>query len=263
MTLTRINLSAGFLIGFYGAGIASAVPPHFEKLKFELIGQHINCTHCHVAEDSAELTAYGRAIGELDLNRSVPQRVRDLERSPKKPGDDVAPTADVDGDGIQNWVEILAGLNPSEKDESGDQTERIISVVSCHLCHTAVNEPGATQAERAPHNQFGAALADQNRGQRDQGRDGRLDILDRLKRVKSRDSDDDSVRNWDEIVLFYSAGDKNDVPSEEDVESIAKERKRRRPSKEGFGRDHPDNENVGSRDKANDRRARQRGGRRR
>jgi hypothetical protein len=161
---------------------------------------------------------------------------------------------DVDGDGVANWVEILAGTNPSSPDESVATHERIQRVISCNVCHTSVSQYAAPGEDRAPHNAFGDALEElgdqggarrgarrgrgreQNRGA---DRDGPSEPIEpRLKRLKGRDTDRDKVKNWDEISVFHHPADPDDTPDEASVAAARERLRARRKSDEGFGKVH-------------------------
>jgi hypothetical protein len=236
----------------YPAISALGKPVHFESLKLELIRRHITCTSCHVADDDAALVAYGKKIAAMGDDESVPQRVAILENELSRTASAdarkrAAGRKDVDGDGILNWVEILAGTSPSEPDERNELHERIERVISCTLCHTSVSDFPVPGREQAPHNAYGNALADagerkvkRNR-KRSKPRDddsAAIPILPRIKSTRGKDADRDKAKNWIEIQLFRHPADASDTPSSEDIAKVKEAKRKSGKRSSGFGEDH-------------------------
>ena len=215
-------------------------PIHFEDLKFTLLEENIRCTDCHGAAGQADLTPYGKKIAELGPERSIQERLREMEATPSLQATEdqlerEAPRIDVDGDGIPNWVEILAGTNPSEPGGLTDHQERIQRVVACTLCHLSVTAFGSTPEERAPHNEFGAALA---KLARQKSTDENQPILPRLERHRAKDTDRDKARDWDEITIFHHPAGADDTPAAEAIKAYKEMQRQRRKNNDGFGTVH-------------------------
>jgi hypothetical protein len=224
------------------SGGAIGKPIHFEQVKSQLIASRIRCADCHVSRDDPTLTAYGKLIGDLGAETPVADRVQETETSiPTTAPDDVRQKAagrvDVDGDGIPNWVEILAGTNPSQTDSRNPSHDRIDRVVSCQLCHESA-QSGGGDGDRAPHNAFGKAL--RGLGPKSVGADDRANhpILPRLKSRERSDTDKDKIKDWDEVLLFHHPADAADVPNAEAVKDAKRADRDRRKDDEGFGKVH-------------------------
>ncbi|NOS99237.1 MAG: hypothetical protein HOP29_01265 [Phycisphaerales bacterium] len=225
------------------ADVATGKPIHFEQVKSQLIASRIRCSDCHVSRDDQTLTAYGKLIGDLGAGTPMADRVQEAETSvPTAAPDDVRQKAagrvDVDGDGILNWVEILAGTNPSQTDSRNPSHERIDRVVSCQLCHESASSGGG-DGERAPHNAFGKALSGLGPKSGGGGNDrANHPILPRLKSRERSDTDKDKVKDWDEVLLFYHPADADDVPDAEAVKDAKRADRDRRKGDEGYGKVH-------------------------
>lgn len=223
--------------------LASGKPIHFEQVKAQLIASRIRCTDCHVGREDSMLTAYGKLIGEQGSDLPLTDRVQEIESSvPATAPDDVRQKAagrvDLDGDGILNWVEILAGTNPSQTDSRNAMHDRIDRVVGCQLCHESVAS-GGNAGERAPHNAFGEALKGLSpKSGGGGGERANHPILPRLKSREKADTDKDKVKDWDEILLFSHPADAADAPHADSVKEFKRADRDRRKADEGYGKIH-------------------------
>ncbi len=230
-----------------------AKPIHFESLKFELITQNIRCTDCHTDSAGPTLTTYGQHIADEGDDESIQARVRAFEGSPSLTASDEqkqqsSDRIDIDGDGIANWIEILASTSPSAGNDRNDTHSRIERVITCKLCHESVAAFPQPGRERAPHNAFGESLKNhdsgksdrQNRGsgkarrRRKKSSDTGDDILIRLKKSRRTDADKDRVKDWDEITTFHHPADKTDTPPRDLVKQLKKHLRSRRNNGAGF-----------------------------
>ncbi len=267
MPKTRTHLLAATLIALHHPASqqdATAKPIHFETLKLQLIEQHIRCDTCHASRQDQTLSSYGTLIADEGAETPITRRVRTVEAELSSTASDAtrkaeAPRIDLDGDTIPNWVEILAGTNPSQPNERTDTHEQILRVISCKLCHTSISKRSQPGKNRAPHNAFGALLEKagnkerNGKGRKGKNRKGRsqagrnrntqdsdatIPIAPRLKKAHRRDTDRDKVKNWDEIITFHHPADQDDTPSEEEVKSAKEKQRTRRKEDEGFGKIH-------------------------
>ncbi len=235
---------------------AAAKETHFEEVKFRLVSEHIRCTHCHAGREDPELTAYGRKISDLGKDKTVQERVKELEA-------EVAVTAseeereaakahtDVDADGVANWIEILTGRDPSAAEDSQQPAagfptvERVTTFVQCTICHIRVDAVAGPGKSRAPHNPFGKTLTEFDaKGKRLRGRaiekaDAEdVDFAQRLDVIAKEDADLDSAFNWDEISSLHSPFDKTDRPTLAETKALRQNQADRRKNDEGFGQIH-------------------------
>ncbi len=227
-----------------------AKPIHFEDLKFELIRQNVRCSDCHSDAEDKPFTRYGQVIADEGATQSIQDRVREVERSLSLTASDEEKAdaknrIDVDGDGVANWIEILAGTDVSTAGDRTEQHERIERVIGCTLCHESVAAFPRPGVERAPHNAFGDALEnpDPRRAKRRSGNSSDTedeDILERLKRSRRTDSDKDRIKDWDEVMLFYHPADKDDTPSRDLVKQFKQHLKDRKKNGGGFEPAHAD-----------------------
>ncbi len=256
---------------------ASAKEDYLEVVKGRLIELNIRCTTCHPADPASppdkpapltsELTPYGRRLADLGRSAALAGRIGRLERRlptilPVDQRKEELLRVDIDSDGTLNWVEILAGTDPSDPNSVPNEGDpalrdlrtRVESVVSCRLCHTR----DATDLKRddAPHNDFGEALAALAEGPAAGARPGQspagrgrggaasargdvpLDIVERLLKVQHQDADRDRARNWDEIAAFHHPADPADAPTADEVQAVRAAAAALKRGDVGFGRFH-------------------------
>jgi hypothetical protein len=235
---------------------AAAKETHFEEVKFRLVSEQIRCTHCHVGRDDLELTVYGRKIAELGKDKTVQDRVREMEAevavtASDQERDEAKSRTDVDADGVANWIEMLSGRDPSAADETSPPVdgfptvERVSTFVQCTICHIRVDAVAGPGKSRAPHNAFGKTLTEFDaRGKRLRGKaiekaDAEdVDFAQRLDVIAKEDADLDSATNWDEISTLHSPFDKSDRPNSDETKAMRQDQADRRKSDEGFGQFH-------------------------
>ncbi len=241
MTRTNTVLTTTLLLAFSAS--ANAKPIHYEDLKLMLVEQNIACTTCHTAPDSPELTAYGQRIAAVGTDESMHDRVKTVEMSLSQTATEEERTSeesrmDVDGDGLANWIEILAGTDPSSKSEKNELHARIENTVNCHLCHESVNRFAGNREDRAPHNAFGKTLrAKKRKGRRNDGKRSKS-IVQRIAKTRTKDTDRDGIKDLDEIITFHHPADKTDTPEKNAVKTARKRVKTRRKPKDIYGKIH-------------------------
>lgn len=231
--------------------LAFAVPPragakekHFEQVRAYLISKAARCTSCHVGAQSGELNAYGQRISALPNDDPLADRIAAIESEPSAAaGDDERREAeknrDVDGDGVLNWIEVLADTNPADaKDKPAPETAlRIETVISCKLCHRATNLPGEGLAAN-PHNELGDLLSKTyvkrsraaNPRSPDEARAAaeRVPILTRLSMIRKKRPKKSRATYWHKIRLIHGPADSDDNPSREELQSFLKLVKRQK-----------------------------------
>ncbi len=238
-----------FLSGALFAMACSAIQAkekHFEQLRVLLIADAAKCTSCHEQADGATLNAYGKELAVLGDKETLSDRILRIEADAPleaKPADRkrIEKNHDVDGDGVPNWIEILAGASPANKDHapSPPEVERIASSVSCTACHTSVNGPGEGLAAN-PHNELGKRLATTfvvKKGAREPrpvGKEAiaeaaeRTPILTRLEMVKTKKPKGGKVTFWERLLLRYPTVDAKKEPSARDLAEFKRERVRQK-----------------------------------
>jgi hypothetical protein len=63
-------------------------------------------------------------------------------------------------------------------------------------------------------------------------------IMPRIRRTKSRDTDGDGVKDWNEILSFYLPADASSTPEQSVADRAKKLDTERRRRTEGFGKVH-------------------------
>lgn len=219
---------------------------HFEQLRVLLIADAAKCVSCHEQADGKTLNEYGKQLTALGPDETMADRILKLEADAPleaKPAERkrIEKNHDVDGDGIPNWIEILAGANPANKDSapSPSDTERVKASVSCTTCHVSVNGPGEGLAAN-PHNELGKRLAATfaikkgGRGPRPVGKEAvaeaaeRTPILSRLEMVKTRKPKSGKATFWERLLLRYPTADVKNEPPARDVAELKREQARRK-----------------------------------
>jgi len=238
------------------AGLALAMPAtagakeiHFSQVRVLLVSRMAKCTSCHAAADGAALNAYGKRIAEMPASDTLADRIAAVESDPplelKKPQAEKHKRGqDVDQDRVPNWVEIVAGTDPSDAKSTPERAavERIEKVVSCTLCHKATGLPGEG-LEANPHNAFGALLAETLKPRpgtpppktREAIRAAaeRLPILTRLGLVASKKPRGGKATYWERILLLVSPAE----AEEPEKAALAELRKRQKQQKNRKTRD--------------------------
>ncbi len=228
-----------------GALPALGRPGHFEHIRAALISKAALCTSCHVAADSGDLNAYGQQLHDLDSETPLADRIAELEGEPTRATaagtrPELNGQTDVDADGVANWVEILAKTNPSDGDDTPKEeaVDRIYNVVSCKVCHEAMNLPDKRGLAANPHNEFGGLLFKtfklEKGEKRPKGADevhqsaARTPILTRLAKVRKKKPKGSDASFWHQLRLLHAPGDSQDVPTSEELESFQADAKAQR-----------------------------------
>ncbi len=223
---------------------ARAKEKHFEQVRAFLISKTARCTSCHIEAQSGKLNAYGERIAGLPHDDPLADRIAALESEPSGMADEqerrrAEKNRDVDGDGVLNWIEILAETNPADKDDKPavDRVKHIEAVISCKLCHRATNLPGEGLAAN-PHNEFGELLSTtyvKRSGRKNpRGPDAeraaaeRTQILTRLSLVRKNRPKKSKATYWQKIRLLHGPADPDDNPSREELRSFKKQIKRQK-----------------------------------
>lgn len=223
---------------------------HLEQLKVALMARASSCQTCHRPEDEGwrggeGLNAYGRRLAELSSDDALADRMAELEREPAFNADGADAERkrrdnDIDGDGVRNWVEVLAGKNPADAADkpSERRRERIERVITCTLCHEQTNLPGKSGIDANPHNPFGRLLARTfviGKGDRKpvapeavSAAAERTPILARLEAVRSKKPPRGRATYWQRIRLLRSTVDASDEPSEKQLAAFRKQAARQR-----------------------------------
>mgnify|MGYP002623643661 CR=1 FL=1 len=260
-TTMRILLFLPVLAALIVVEAADAKPAYYQRVKLRLLMENVRCQHCHVTSDSDALNDYGKMIsGVKKKDAAFFERWLEAEREPSALDDEkevkeAERRLDVDGDGVQNWIEILAGSDPAnaevKPDPAGSRSappisERIAELISCKLCHIRTDAPAGPGRSRAPHNLFGIELAKLNEedptsdskartGGWNRAADQPADILLRLESIGRHDADRDRISNWDEIRLFHHPGDRKDRPNRMAVNTLRAAERSGRPKDAGLG----------------------------
>lgn len=261
MNATRIVLACTVILLVGGKGLGKE--RHLDQVRTLLVVREARCTSCHETQSGEELNAYGRRLARRPAGMRWAERILQLERSDSRQDSGgekreaqanrpSTPDGDVDGDGVANWVEILAHTNPANKKDTPEAAlaARITSAVSCRMCHTASKQQGVG-LEANPHNEFGALLARtiETKGSkrptdpeaiRQQAE--ALPILRRLSLTKVKRPPKSAASYWQRIRLYRSTTDPSDAPTREAVQELKKEiarRKRGGRSSRPTGFEHP------------------------
>ncbi|HKQ47682.1 MAG TPA: hypothetical protein VJZ71_06415 [Phycisphaerae bacterium] len=232
-----------FVIGFGLSFLVQVMPAsakerHYEQVRVLLISRMASCVSCHTTAAGNKLNTYGERIAAQPKSMPLADRIARLERDAKggrkQNGDETAADdRDVDGDGVPNWVEILARKSPANaKDKPDAETaERIQSVVSCNICHKD-GGPGEGRG-RKPHNEFGELLAKTGRGAKGapKAKDDRearksaerVSILARLLQVRTKKPKGSAATFWQRLRLLHAPADAIDKVTPEEVKKLKKE----------------------------------------
>lgn len=212
------------------------------------------CVTCHESPEGKGLNLYGQRLVILPIALNWSERLAALES--EKPRDtskdrvlppgmtdnqNAGPDRDVDGDGVPNWVEILAGSNPGNADDrpKKDRAASITEVVSCKICHTATGLPGEG-LEANPHNELGALLAKTypkkqprkpNSSEAIRLAAERTPILKRLVQIKTRRPKKSRATFWEKLRLLYAPADPASLPEMAEIKNFRKVIKAQRQPK--------------------------------
>jgi hypothetical protein len=210
---------------------------HFEQLRAVLVLKAARCTSCHASEDGAGLNAYGRRLADFPESEPIAERVAALEPLAAPP--EAAAEApldtdtDIDGDGVANGVEILAGANPADRESTPNRSSRnrVETVVSCRICHTATNLPGEG-LKANPHNDLGQLLSRTFAPSRDAPKPKgdaeireaaqRTPIIRRLALIRKNRPRGAAATYWESLRLLHPPADTADQPSRETVRAFRK-----------------------------------------
>lgn len=235
-------LVAGGCILAAAAGHVFAKERHFEEVRVVLISRFATCTSCHVDASGKELNLYGKGLQSFPKGMGLGERILRMEADPKVAGgeDDrryQMARQDVDGDGVRNWIEILAGKNPADPGSKPPKkvVERIERVVSCSICHSATNLPGKEEGLQAnPHNELGTLLARtiprprpgekttrSDREIRDAAE--RTSVLTRLALIKNKRPRGSKATFWQRLRMLFPPAETSKGPSVEALKAFKKD----------------------------------------
>jgi len=235
-----IAAAAGF--GLF-ATPAWAKEKHLEQVRVLLMAEAAKCTTCHTAVSGKELNLYGKQLADLGRSESMADRMLKLEADPPVEAKGEAKKKalaahDADGDGVPNWVEILAGTNPGDPNQAPvkQTVDKLEKVVSCTMCHVSVNGPGEGLAAN-PHNELGKTLATTvvpKKGEkRPVGTEAireaaeRVPILQRLVKIKNRKPRKGNATYWERLLLRVPPADESVQPDAKELAEL-----KRRQAKE-------------------------------
>ena len=203
------------------------------------------CVTCHESPEGKGLNLYGQRLAILPIALSWSDRLATLEsEKPRDTSKDrvlppgmtadrkAGPDQDVDGDGVPNWVEILAGSNPSDSNDlpKKGRTARISEVISCRICHTATGLPGEG-LEANPHNELGILLAKTfpkkqprrpNTSEAIRLAAERTPILNRLGLIKTKRPKKSRATYWEKLRLLHSPAAPADTPEKDELKAFRK-----------------------------------------
>lgn len=201
------------------------------------------CATCHVSNDAAAwngpgLNLYGQRLGELAPDDALADRMAAMERGPSASdsGDErkrKQQDQDIDGDGVPNWIEVLALANPGDAKDVPKQNriERVRRVVSCNICHDQTNLPGKQGLDANPHNAFGELLSEtttEKKAKPDTSVEDRrrmaerIPILTRIASIKRKKPKGSKATYWEKLRLMRLPADKEDNPSPEGLKKFRK-----------------------------------------
>lgn len=247
----RLYLLAGVAI-FAATDGATAKERHLEQLRVALVARAARCVSCHVSDDKAAwdgagLNQYGQRLHAVSPGDTLADRIAELDHGPKSSDSgDAAATRkndqDIDGDGIPNWIEILAGASPADPKSvpAPKRVERVRRVISCSICHTQTHLPGKQGLEANPHNEFGELLSvttgEKNKSSEDAQSNRRraaerLPILKRIELTRKKKPRGGKSTYWEKLRLMRSPADSEDNPSKENLASFRKRAARQRSKK--------------------------------
>ncbi len=250
-------------LGLLPVAAAQAKERHFEQLRVLLITKTARCTSCHVDAKGEGLNAYGSRLAGESKDLPFAERIARVESNKSDGPIQATPSetrrdGDVDGDGVPNWVEILAHANPGDVKDRPDPATvgRITKVISCKICHTANNLPGEGLAAN-PHNELGrllAATVDRKKpgrapaGQAERRAAAeRTPILRRLSIIKNKGPGIGGASYWQRLRLLHAPVDPADrvTPGELKAFKLQLSRQRRAKTRDpelGFdcAAHHPD-----------------------
>ncbi|MCA9255520.1 MAG: hypothetical protein KDA33_07770, partial [Phycisphaerales bacterium] len=231
---------------------AVAKERHLEQLRVALVARAARCASCHISNDrdaweGAGLNHYGQRLHDISPGDTLADRIAELDHGPKSSDSgDAAATRkndqDIDGDGIPNWIEILAGASPADPKSVPAQkrVERVRRVISCAICHTETHLPGKQGLEANPHNEFGELLSvttgEKNKANEDAQSNRRrtaerLPILKRVEISRKKKPRGGKATYWEKLRLMRSPADAEDNPSKENLASFRKRAARQRSKK--------------------------------
>ncbi len=234
--------AAAVLAVLAGPATASAKPRHLEQVRTALVVRAMRCASCHVSNDAADwtdggLNPYGARLREIAEGDSLAERIARLDRGPAPDDGDADRTRrekdrDIDGDGVPNWVEIIAGASPADPASvpSAKRIERVERVVGCTICHSETRIPGKQGLDANPHNAFGKVLARTldtpdakhlpNAELRSQAE--RLPILKRIALSRKTRPPHSKVTYWEKLRLMRAPADPDDNPDPAHVKRLRK-----------------------------------------
>ncbi len=242
----KLCVAVGLALGSLAAAPrrSSAKERHLEQVRVLLMARAARCNTCHVAGDGGwkardGLNAYGRALSELPAGDALADRMVELEREgvqgAQKSNSIATDRRDVDGDGVPNWIEVLAGKSPADAADvpSEKKRARIERVVSCTICHDQTNLPGKSGIEANPHNPLGKLLASTyilDRGEKKpaapsaiQAAAERTPILARLELVRKKKPPKGRATYWQRIRMLRSSVDPAEEPSSRQLAAFKKQ----------------------------------------
>lgn len=239
--LALIGIVGG--VWFCTSRAAFAKERHLEQLRVVLISRAARCATCHVSDhkkdwENAGLNLYGQRLHEISPGDSLGDRILMIEHGPTSSDNEEdrakrEKDQDIDGDGVPNWVEILAKSNPGDakiKPPKG-RVDRVKRVINCTICHTDTNLPGKQGLEANPHNAYGDLLsqttdpkdvnANTPKAERQRKAES-IPILKRIDMTKRRKPKGSKATYWEKLRLMRLPADDEDNPSAKSLKTFRK-----------------------------------------
>jgi len=234
---------------------AQAKPEHFQQVRAVLMSRVARCTTCHTSDDGSELNAYGQAIAQQPGD-GIGMKLMRFEEKARQQRSDAAGNdesgdaarktalADIDGDGVPNWIEVLGNANPADANDRPalEWQQRIEGAVGCNICHSAVGIPGQRGLAANPHHAYGKLLSHTfvtEKGRpRPKGREaqleaaGRTPILQRMNKARGRKPRGSAATYWQKLRLMHDLNKADDEPTKEDVQEFKQRARRQRSAKQ-------------------------------
>lgn len=222
---------------------AFAKKRHFEQVRVVLISRAAHCATCHMSNDKSDwdgagLNIYGKRLHEISPGDPLADRILMLEHGPTSRDTGAERERrerdrDIDGDGVPNWVEILARSNPADAavKPSEKRIERVRRVVSCKICHIDTNLPGKRGLAANPHNAFGKMLSETTGSKGGNGNATaaerhraaeRIPILKRIELTMRKRPKGSRATYWEKLRLMRLPADEADQPSPRALKSFRK-----------------------------------------
>jgi len=221
---------------------AVAKPQHLEQVRTTLVARAARCASCHVSNDSeqwegAGLNPYGQRLHDVAPDDALADRIARLDHGGRRdePEEEKAQREkdrDVDGDGVPNWIEIIAGANPGDAKNKPpkNRIERVERVVGCNICHKENGIPGRQGLDANPHNEFGKLLAVTVDPKQDRPAleseirrmAESLPIMKRITIVRKKKPKGSDATYWEKLRLMREPANHDDNPSGKSLKRFRK-----------------------------------------